>query len=180
MRFFSAVTSKSSSDDELTRAASQDPVYFAHLDEVYDIVKRAHTATGHGGRDKMVKVLSKKYANVTQEVIELYKSYCVECAKKRRRRAVKGVVVRPLLTINYRSRGQLDLIDMQSMPNGQYKWILVYQDHVTKYCIRPITSKRAAEVAFQLMGIFLLFGAPQILLVDDCFDLCLCLTVSHL
>ena len=148
--------------------SSQDPVYFAHLDEVYDIVKRAHTATGHGGRDKMVKVLSKKYANVTQEVIELYKSYCVECAKKRKRRAVKGVVVRPLLTTNYGSRGQVDLIDMQSMPNGQYKWILVYQDHLTKYCIlRPITSKRAAEVAFQLMDIFLLFGSPQILQSDN-------------
>ena len=116
----------------------------------------------------MMKELSKKYANVTQEVIELYKSYCVECAKKRRRRAVKGVVVRPILTTNYGSRGQVDLIDMQSMPNGQYKWILVYQDHLTKYCIlRPITSKRAAEVAFQLMDIFLLFGAPQILQSDN-------------
>ncbi|XP_068237119.1 uncharacterized protein [Palaemon carinicauda] len=45
---------------------------------------------------------------------------------------------------------------------------MVYQDHLTKYCIlRPSTSKRAAEVAFQLMDIFLMFGAPQILHSDN-------------
>ena len=45
-------------------------VYFAHIDELYDIVKRAHTSTGHGGRDKMMKTLSSKYANVTREVFQ--------------------------------------------------------------------------------------------------------------
>ena len=28
------------------------------------------------------------------------------------------------------SRAQLDLIDMQSQPDGDLKWILVYQDHL--------------------------------------------------
>ena len=57
---------------------------------------------------------------------------------------------------------------MQSMTKAQHKWIMVYQDHLTKYCVlRPLTSKRAAEVAFQLMDIFLLLGAPQILQSDN-------------
>ena len=57
---------------------------------------------------------------------------------------------------------------MQSMPNGQYKWIMVYQDHLTKFCIlHPLASKRAAEVAHQLMDIFLMFGAPHILQSDN-------------
>ena len=45
-------------------------VYYAHIDELYDIVKRAHTSTGHGGRDKnkMMKTLSSKYPNITREV----------------------------------------------------------------------------------------------------------------
>ncbi|XP_064118935.1 KRAB-A domain-containing protein 2-like [Macrobrachium nipponense] len=54
---------------------------------------------------------------------------------------------------------------MQSCAKGKYKGIMVYQDHLTKYC--PLTSKRAAEVAFQLMDIFLMFGAPQILQHDN-------------
>ena len=43
-----------------------------------------------------------------------------------------------------------------------------YQDHLTKFALlRPITSKLAAEVGFQLLDIFLLFGAPHILLSDN-------------
>ena len=48
---------------------------------------------------------------------------------------------------------------------------MVYQDHLTKYCLlRPLTSKRAVEVAFQVMNIFLMYGAPQILQSDNGSD----------
>jgi hypothetical protein len=41
---------------------------------------------------------------------------------------------------------------------------LHYQDHLTKFAVlRPLTSKLAAEVGFQLLDIFLFFGAPHIL-----------------
>jgi hypothetical protein len=45
---------------------------------------------------------------------------------------------------------------------------LHYQDHLTKLALlRPLTSKLAAEVGFQLLDIFLLFGAPHILQSDN-------------
>ncbi|XP_037787733.1 KRAB-A domain-containing protein 2-like [Penaeus monodon] len=45
---------------------------------------------------------------------------------------------------------------------------MVYQDHLTKLCIlRPLQTKRAAEVAFQLVDIFLLMGAPAGLQSDN-------------
>jgi hypothetical protein len=48
------------------------------------------------------------------------------------------------------------------------KFILHYQDHLTKFAVlRPLTSKLAAEVGFQLLDIFLLFGAPHILQSDN-------------
>jgi len=116
----------------------------------------------------MMKVILEKYANITTEAVALFKSLCIECMKKRKRVATKGVVVKPILTSEYGSRGQVDLIDMQSMPSGQYKWIMVYQDHLTKFCIlRPLSTKRAAEVAYQLIDIFLLMGAPHILQSDN-------------
>ena len=34
---------------------SQELVYFTHIDDMFDIIKRAHVACGHGGRDKMTK-----------------------------------------------------------------------------------------------------------------------------
>ena len=107
---------------------------------------------------KMTKALN-KYANITRDSIELYKSLCVQCQQKPKRATTKGVVVKPILSKDYGSRVQIDLIDMQSMCKGSYRWIMVYQDHLTKYCVlRPLTSKRAAEVAWQLLDIFLLLG----------------------
>ena len=145
-----------------------DPIYYCHIDETFDIIQRVHIGTGHGGRDKMVKELRKKYTNITTESVGLFKSMCKECMKKRKRVSTKGVVVRPIISNNYGSRSQVDLIDMQSMPCGSYKWIMVYQDHLTKFCIlKPLTSKRASEVAYHLMDVFLLVGAPCILQSDN-------------
>ena len=87
---------------------------------------------------------------------------------KRKRPMTKGVVVKLIVTEEFNSRVQVDLIDMQAMPHNSFKWILVYQDHLTKFVIiRPLFSKRAMEVAHQLLDIFLLFGAPSILQSDN-------------
>ncbi|XP_066969114.1 KRAB-A domain-containing protein 2-like [Macrobrachium rosenbergii] len=44
----------------------------------------------------MAKELS-KYANITRDTIELFKSLCVQCQKKRKRCVTKGVTVKPIL-----------------------------------------------------------------------------------
>lgn len=57
---------------------------------------------------------------------------------------------------------------MQSQVDGPYKWIMNYQDHCSKFVVlRPLHSKRAAEVAAALCDIFLTFGAPMILQSDN-------------
>ena len=82
----------------------------------------------------------------------------------------KGVLVLPILSSDFSSRGPVDLVDIQSMAQPPYKWIMVYQDHLTKfYVLLPLTSKCAAEVAHQLLDIFLLFGAPAILQSDNSY-----------
>lgn len=63
---------------------------------------------------------------------------------------------------------QVDLVDLQTLPDGQYKFIMHYQDHLTKYhLLRSLTSKRAKEVAHHLLQIFVDFGAPLILQSDN-------------
>ena len=43
-----------------------------------------------------------------------------------------------------------------------------YQDRLTKFTIlRPLNSKTAEEVVYQLMDIFCMFGAPFILQSDN-------------
>ncbi|XP_029342294.1 KRAB-A domain-containing protein 2-like [Acyrthosiphon pisum] len=66
------------------------------------------------------------------------------------------------------SRCQIDLIDMQAQSDGEYKFILVYQDHLTKYVLlRPLKHKRAENVAYVFLDIFTTFGAPSILQSDN-------------
>jgi hypothetical protein len=60
-------------------------------------------------------------------------------------------------SIKHITRGQVDLIDYQSVPDSGYKWVLHYQDHFTKFSIlRPLKSKTAAEEAYNLLNISLI------------------------
>lgn len=80
----------------------------------------------------------------------------------------KGVVIRPITTDGFNVRGQVDLIDFQSTPDGEYKWLINYQDHGTKFLhLRPLKTKHAANVAKKLAKIFFTFGAPAILQSDN-------------
>jgi len=56
------------------------------------------------------------------------------------------------------------LVDMQSMPDGNYSFIMNYQDRLTKICVvESLTSKRATVAAYKLFtSVFLVFGAPHI------------------
>ena len=97
----------------------------------------------------------------------IYLRLCVSCLKKGQV-PQKGLVVRPMVFSEMNSRGQVDLIDMQSQADVDYKRILVYQDHLTKFVnIRPTKTKRAAEIAYILLDIFCTFDAPSVLQSDN-------------
>ncbi|KHJ40577.1 hypothetical protein D918_09352 [Trichuris suis] len=56
----------------------------------------------------------------------------------------------------------------QSHPDGEYKFIMAYQDHLTKFVVlKALKSKTAEEVAHNLVDIFTLLGAPSILQSDN-------------
>ena len=58
------------------------PLYFAAVEDMFDIIHRAHLATGHGGRDRMLKEIGRKYANIPKQAVGLYKTHCEEFSKK--------------------------------------------------------------------------------------------------
>lgn len=69
------------------------------------------------------------------------------------------------------SRCQIDLIDMQAQPDGNYKLILVYQDHLTKFVnLRPLYGAVIIKVILELQLISLMKlhskGLRMLLLVD--------------
>ena len=142
--------------------------FVASIEEVFGIVKAAHEGIGHGGGKKTIAEVKKKWSNITQEVCYLYISFCEHCHQKKARKVPKGLVVKPVRSHHIFSRCQIDLINFQTLPDGDYKYIMTFVNHFSKFCVlRPLTTKRAEEVAANLLDIFLLFGAPAILQSDN-------------
>lgn len=62
----------------------------------------------------------------------------------------------------------MDLIDMRSMQDGAYQWILHTKDHFSKYSwCYALRSKEAEGVAEKLLQQFYQFGVPRILQSDN-------------
>ena len=104
----------------IKRRKSHDDVikYLVCLEDMYCVAKKIHFAVGHSGRNKMIKEA------------KLFKEQCEECQLKKRRTASKGIVVKPIISKEFNSRGQIDLIDMQSFKFNDYRFLMVYQDHL--------------------------------------------------
>ncbi|GFS60703.1 KRAB-A domain-containing protein 2 [Trichonephila clavipes] len=97
----------------------------------------------------------------------MYIHLCEPCQKKQKD-IKKGIVLKPTIFSEFNSRCQVDLIDFQSQPDREYKFIMVYQDHLTKFVIlKSLTSKKAEEVAYNLVDVFSLLGAHSILQSDN-------------
>ena len=63
---------------------------------------------------------------------------------------------------------QVDFIDLQSCPDGKFKFILHLQDHLTKFCLLASTEDKTADTtAEQLKKWFCIIGAPAILQTDN-------------
>ena len=80
------------------KMTDEQPLYYVTIEDMHDIISWGHIATGHGGRDRMLKHLNQKYANITTEAVELCKSYCLVCQEKRKRPRTTGVVVKRILS----------------------------------------------------------------------------------
>lgn len=116
----------------------------------------------------MVAELKHKYCNVTKESIMVFLSFCSYCQKKQPNPKKVWFRSRYIVYTAFNSRAQIDLIDMQSQCYNDYRFILNYQDHLTKFVLlRPLKSKHAKEIAINLLDIYTTFGAPSILHSDN-------------
>ncbi|XP_012382176.2 KRAB-A domain-containing protein 2 [Dasypus novemcinctus] len=141
--------------------------YYVHKEELFDILHDTHLKIGHGGRTRMLKELQGKYGNVTKEVIVLYLTLCKQCHQKNPV-PKRGLTPKPGTFKDLDSRCQVEVLDMQSNADGEFKFILYYQDHLTKFIIlRPLKAKQAHEVVSILLDIFTILGTPSVLESDS-------------
>jgi len=144
------------------------PKTYVFFEELYDILCKEHIAIGHGKRDRLYQQCKLWHENVTYEAVTSFISCCIECVKRIPHSTISNMVIKPVRSSNALSRTQIDLIDIQTFPDGDFKWIMTVQDHFTKFVnLRALKQKRAVEVATALYDIFLTFGAPCILQSDN-------------
>jgi hypothetical protein len=110
----------------------------------------------------MLYELSSKFENITRFEVDLYLSLCEVCQLKHKKNR-KGLIVKPIIYSEFNIRCQVDLIDFQSNVDQLFKFIMVYQDHLTKFVVIRLLKTKTAEVAYNSVDIFTLLGAPLIL-----------------
>lgn len=134
----------------------------------------------------MCKELGKSFANVTKEQVSTFLSMCEICQLKNTPNHLKHrtfrirqkhtetsekqqeTVTRTIISDRFNARAQIYLIDFQSHPDGEYRFILNYQENLSKFCIlRPLKTNTTAEVSNQLVDIFCLFGVPSVIHTDN-------------
>ncbi|XP_044741411.1 KRAB-A domain-containing protein 2-like [Chrysoperla carnea] len=138
----------------------QKTIYVICYEDLYDRLYETHVRiTNHARLDKMRKYINSRMS-IPRPALNIFLKCCKACDIIKETHQPKVKVIQPL---KY-TRGQIDLIDFQSLPDHEYKWILLYKDIKTNFIfLRPLQTKRASETAIELLKIFLETGAPNIL-----------------
>ena len=114
----------------------------AKQDEVFDIIHRCHEQVSHGKVILTWKKTKQYYSNISQEMVKEYIDLCSICGTQEASKPAKMKLLKPILSKTFNDREQVDLVDMQSIPDGEYKWILHFQDHLTKFTyLRALKNK---------------------------------------
>lgn len=128
--------------------------YYIHMDELFNILHYTHIYLNHAGFTEMSKKLSEKFENITDFEIKTYLSLCTNC---------KTDKTDPLVfsTSEMSSKCSVDLINYEWTPDNGYKFLMVYTNLLTRFCIfKPLKGTSLEETADNLIDIFSLIGVP--------------------
>lgn len=153
--------------DDVVAPALDSMLVVLHEGNLFKTLHEVHVQGGHAKGRAFEKRVKEKFSRVPRWAHEFIVACCAICIQRRSRPTMTAGHT-PILTRGFGSRGQVDLIDFQSCPDGEFKFLLNYQDHGIKlYDNRPLTSKRAGAVAFALLDIFSFIGPPCLLQADN-------------
>ncbi|KAL3779340.1 hypothetical protein ACHAWO_006298, partial [Cyclotella atomus] len=86
---------------------------------------------GHHKGNKLCKKCCAIYSNIPREICKIFTDTCpIGTQETNRKKPTAGV--RNIITEGFGVRGQVDLIDFQSTPDGPFKYLLNYIDHGVK------------------------------------------------
>lgn len=147
----------------LEKATNADGIDLSNLprlifkDELFDCIREVHiNKSGHGAARKTHECLQQYYSNISRTMCDVFVDLCT--CRLDKKLPGRPEDIKPIISKTFNSRGQVDLIDMQTCPDGQFKWLLHYQDHADKLSIlRPLIRKEAARKPYLCCKDALLF-----------------------
>jgi hypothetical protein len=151
-----------------------DEIDFESLDEVgllenaFHNIYRIHDANSHVGVRNTWERTKEKYGQsyplwMTQILIQ----NCPVCIRHQHHPTPKAGHS-PIQTSGFLSRVQIDLIDMSTFADGNFKYILSLKDLGTKFVdLMALSSKSPKAVAFRLVELFAIIGVPSIIQADN-------------
>ena len=141
----------------------------SHYDRMFDDLHSIHcNGNDHPkARTLAARVKEKFGKSIPIWVQKIFTNTCPRCIEKLERK-IPTAGHQPILTRGFGTRGQVDLIDFQSMPDGPFTFLMNYQDHGVKLLLsKAIIRKTAICVAWGLVEFFTLIGPPSILQADN-------------
>ena len=137
----------------LGRANSNKRVY--HREEIFDVIFEAHCSCNHGDGKRT-------YAIVKESVDNIFLWECLLVTKLCFCKRTKDRLSKSRKTSSPQTKaGEIQLINMESIPDKGFRWLLLYRDDATKFLFsRPLKSRDCDEIAFELLYLFLNHGAP--------------------
>lgn len=148
------------------------PAIYVPNEQIDTYLKIAHDRVFHGGLKKTYRACKVDVRNVKMKHVVNFLANCAYCRSVKNKRGYKKIPprpsTRPIVSRQYGSRGQADIIDVRAYGQTECVFILNYQDNLTRFCVlKPLIDKSAESVLKALFEIFNLLGAPKCLHTDN-------------
>ena len=91
-------------------------------------VQEHQTNSIHAGKNKTFAALNQRFFGIKRHEVEFVLKHCRTCAQKKPQTRTTRALLKPIKVHSIFERIQIDLIDMSTTPDGEYKWIL-HIDH---------------------------------------------------
>lgn len=153
--------------------ASKPERLVVHQDQVFDSIWECHQQAGHMKNHSTWSLVSKKYYNITEKLVENFVATCPVCIKEQPCAKPHKGAVKPIRSRSFRDRFQVDLIDFSKKATKdiygiEQKWIMTLKDHFSKMVyLRALPSKEPKFVARELSHICGLIGFPMVYQTDN-------------
>ncbi len=137
-----------------------------YFEAAYTEIKRAHSQDYTKGCT-LYAPLGEQFENIRHELCKMFTNMCPICIiQVKHNWPVTGI--KPIITHGFETQGQVDLINFQSMPDGDICFLMNYIDHGVRFLFNiPLTCKHASCTTIALLEIFTVVGPPMILQLDN-------------